>query len=178
MRGSTVARVTLLLITSAVLAAWAGAQGPPPALSASERVELFRKNRTLLENLVENGIGLADANDPLKRAEASRATATTLGNYLKRAATEGQSPDRVAELAELMAVVVREGVVPNADEADRLIPPQSRAERDRLAKVQTGTAADLDAIRQAIPTGGKVGDSEKVRAALDALTGLKDRLKK
>src|SRR6476659_8542934 len=134
MRGSTVARIALLLITFSALAAWAGAQGPAPALSAEQRAQLFKSNRTLLENLVENGITLADADEPLRRAAACQATALTLGNYLKRAATEDQNPDRVVELAELMTAVVRGGLVPNADEADRTIPPQSRAERDRLVK--------------------------------------------
>jgi hypothetical protein len=173
-----VARVTLLLITFAALAAWAGAQGPAPPLSAEQRAQLFKKNRTLLENLVENGIGLSSADSPLNRAEACQATAVTLGNYLKRAATEDQDPHRVAELADLMAGVVRDGLLPNADEAERTIPPQSRAERDRLARVQNAAAAELDAIRNLVPAGGKVGDSEKARAAIEALAGLKDRIKK
>jgi hypothetical protein len=173
-----VARVTLLLIAFAALAAWAGAQGPAPSLSPEQRAELFKKNRTLLENLVENGISLSSADSPLNRAEASHATAVTLANYLKRAATEDRDPDRVAELADLMTAVVRDGLLPNAAEADRTIPPQSRAERDRLAKVQGAAAAELEAIRILIPAGGKVGDSEKARAAIEALAGLKDKIKK
>jgi len=178
MRGSTVARFALLLTAFAALAAWAGAQGPAPALSPEQRAKLFKSNRTLLENLVENGITLADADDPLKRAEGCRATAATLGNYLKRAVTEDQNPDRVVELAELMTAVVREGLVPNVAEADRTIPAQSRKDRERLATVQKDAAADLDAIRAAIAAGGKVGDNEKVKAAIEALGALKEKLKK
>ncbi len=171
------ARLALLLTTFASLAAWAGAQGPPPSLSAADRVNLFKANRTLLENLVNDGITLADADDPLKRAEGSRATSLTLSNYLKRAATEDQNPQRVVELAELMHDVLRDGLAPNLEEAARIFPPDS-PQAAQLADLRRKSTADLDTFAQALPTAGKVAENEVVKKALAQLFDLRGRLAK
>lgn len=169
-------RVLLLLISFAALAAWAGAQGPTPPLTAADKMKLFKSNRTLIENLVNHGIDLSAAGDPLKRAEECRKTAVTLANYLERAAKEDQSPDRVVELAGLMGEVVREGLAPNLDEAERTIPVES-PQGKRVKELQNIVAADLDNVRSGIPA-GKVGDNPKVKAALASLAELKSKFGK
>lgn len=171
------ARALLLLITFAALSAWAGAQGPSPSLSAADKMKLFKSNRTLIENLVNHGIDLSGADDPLKRAEECRKTAVTLANYLERAAKEDQNPDRVAELAGLMGEVVGEGLAPNLDEAKRTFPPQSPQAR-RIRELNEAVAVDLDGVRTAVPAAGKVGENVKVRAALAALAELKSKFGK
>jgi len=172
-----VARALLLLTTFATLAAWAGAQGTAPPLSPADRVRLFKTNRTLVENLVNDGTELADfGEDALRRAVTCRRTTAVLAEYLSGAARD-QNPDRVAELADLMGVVVRDGLVPNLDEADRTIPAESRKLREQLAATQTGVTDDIDAVGRAIPP-GKVGESAKVKAALESLAALKAKVKK
>jgi len=171
-----VVRVLLLLISFATLAAWAGAQGPTPPLTAADKMKLFKSNRTLIENLVNHGIDLSAADKPLTRAEECRKTAVTLGNYLERAAKEDRNPDRVAELADLMGNVVRDGLAPNLDEAERTTPAES-PDGKRVKELQTIVANDLDNVRSTIPA-GKVADSPKVKAALAALTDLKSKFGK
>ena len=170
-------RVLLLLTTFAALSAWAGAQGPVPPLAAADKLKLFKSNRTLLDNLVSHGIDLSGADGPLKRAEECRKTAVTLGNYVERAAKEDKNPDRVAELAGLMGDVVRDGLAPNLDEAERTYTPDSPGGK-RVKELQGIAATDLDNVRAAIPTNGKVGDNPKVKAALAALAELKSKFGK
>lgn len=168
-------RALFTLVAAAALCAWAGAQGPAPALSAADQVKLLKNNRILIGDLVDHGIALANAGEPLKRAQACRATAVSLGNALKRAA-EDEDPDRVAELADLMTEVVREGLAPNLDEARRTIPPGS-PKLEELAALRVTAAADIDDIGSAIPAMGKLAGNEKVQKALAALTDLKPRVK-
>lgn len=165
--------VTLVAVTA--LAAWAGAQGPAPALPAADHLKLLRANRTLIDNLVDHGVQLAATDDPVQRADECRKTAQSLASALRRAADD-QDPDRVAELAGLMAEVVRDGLTPTLDEARGVIPRGDPREKD-LLRVATQATAGLDAVPAAIPA-GKVADSPKVRDALAALAALRANLGK
>ena len=62
-------RTMLSLIAFAALSAWVSAQGPSP-LSAEVQVKQFKSNRILIGSLVDRGIDLSNADNPLKRAEA------------------------------------------------------------------------------------------------------------
>jgi len=168
-------RSLVSLVTFAALSMWAGAQGPPPTLDAATQEKLFKNNRLLLENLVGHGIELANADNTLKKAEECRKTATTLANSLGQAAND-QDPDRVAELASLIGNVVRDGLVPNLNEAQQEIRPGDPREA-QLVKLRENATRDLDNLSK-IPTEGKVGDSQKVKEAIAALQTLKDGLKK
>ncbi|HEV3437935.1 MAG TPA: hypothetical protein VG122_11275 [Gemmata sp.] len=169
-------RSLVTLIAFMALAAWAGAQGPPPPLPAATQAKLFKSNRKLLENLVNHGIELAKADSPLRRAEECRKTAKTLANSLERAA-EDQDPDRVAELARLVGDVVREGLVPNLNAAQLEIQPGDPL-APQLVKVRELATGDLISLPARIPTDGKVGDSQKVKEAIAAIQALQSSLGK
>jgi hypothetical protein len=164
-------RTLFTLVAVTALCAWAGAQGPPSQLSAATQVKQFKANRLLIENLVDHGIYLAEADNPLLRADECRKTARTLANHLSRAIAE-QEPDRVAELANLFGEVVRDGLMPNLDEAKKMIPPGS-PDSERLRDVNESANSNLNEVRKALETPGKVGDSDKVKAALKTLEALK-----
>ena len=166
-------RALSTLVAFTVLSAWAGAQGTAP-LPAATQVKQFKNNRLLIENLVDHGIDLANADSSVNRAEACRQTAQTLANYLSRAADD-QDPDRVAELATLFGEVIRDGVVPNLDEAKKTTTPES-PDGQKLKKIGEYAGSTLGEVRKALETPGKVGDSEKVKAALTALDALKARV--
>jgi hypothetical protein len=168
-------RSLVTLVAFMALAAWAGAQGSSRPLDAATLEMLFKRDRTLLEHLVNHGVDLTDADDPLQRAEECRKTATTLANYLGRAADD-QDPDRVVELAGLMGDVVREGLVPNLNAAQEEIRPGDPREA-KLVKVREHATYDLDNLSK-IPSDGKVGNSEKVKEAIAALQALKARFEK
>jgi hypothetical protein len=164
----------LTLIAFVALSAWAGGQGTPPPLPAATQVKLFKTNRDLIASLVDHGIDLADADNPLGRARECRLTARALANALRRAADE-QDPNRVAELAGLFGDVVRDGLVPNLDAATREMKAGDPREPELLG-LRQNAVSDFNGVRAAIPTDGKVGDSDKVKAALAALDALKPKL--
>lgn len=168
-------RSVLTLFASAALCAWVSAQGPP-SLTAEIQVKQFKANRDLIQNLVDHGINLSNADNPLQRAEACRQTARTLANSLERAADEGDA-ERVAEFATLFAQVVREGLVPNFNEAKKSIDPKS-PDAERLSKVNDRVRSDIEGVLKSIPTDGKVGENDKVKSALAAIAELAGKFSK
>jgi hypothetical protein len=166
-------RLAYTTLAFVMLAAWAGAQGPPrAALSASEQLRLHRANRVLLVDLVDRGIDLGVANHPVDRAEACRKTARVLGVALLQAA-ESNDADRVAELGGHLESVVRDGLVPMIDEARRNIHPAS-PDSARLKLVRDTAASDLDGATK-LPE--KLADQPQVKDVVGKLGGLKERLK-
>jgi hypothetical protein len=168
-------RPVTTLLTFLALAAWAGAQGPPPGPTAADRLKLLRANHMLIENLVDHGIGMADADTPLKRAAQSRRTAQMLANEVQ-AAADGQNAARVAELSGHLDAVLRDALAPNLDRAARDAAPGSPAESE-VKSLRAAVLADVDGIRGAIPAGGKVGDDAGVRDARRKFESLRDKLK-
>lgn len=166
-------RTVLTLFVFAALSAWVSAQGQP-VLTAEIQVKQFKTNRILIETLVDHGIDLSNADNPLQRADACRQTARTLANYLERAADEGDA-ERVAEFAGLFNLVIRDGLIPNLNESKRTIAPES-PDAKRLKTVNQLARDDLKTIQAKIPTDGKVGDHEKVKSALAALQELIGKL--
>lgn len=165
----TVFTTTILL----ALAAWAGAQGPSRApLSADAQIHLHRANKTLLTDLVNNGIALGATDNPVGRVEACQATARVLGVALCRAA-EANDGDRVVELGDHLELVVRDGLAPLLDETKLHISPES-PEYKRLKKAQEHAVANLD---EAISTTSKLADNSKIRSLTGKLDGLRDKLK-
>jgi hypothetical protein len=162
---------TVLILLA--LSAWAGGQGPSrPALSAADQLRLHRANKTLLTDLVNNGIRLGTTEGTVDRVIACQATARALGVSLSRAADDNDS-DRVIELGSHLELVVRDGLVPLFDEAKIHITKES-PEYARLVKAQEGAASNLDDVRGAI---GKLGDNPPVRDISSKLNGLKEKLK-
>jgi hypothetical protein len=156
-------RPALTAVVLALLATWAGAQGPT---TAADKLRLHRANRALLTDLVGSGVRLAAADQPVTRAEACQQTARAVGLAVRRAA-EANEADRVAELGDHFNTLVGEGLVPALTEADAVVPRES-PEGVRLRAVRTGAAADLDAVDAALPPDG---------ALRAKLAELRERLK-
>jgi hypothetical protein len=168
-------RVLLSATVFLALAAWAGAQGPSPALSPAAHCEMFKTNQDLLQNLVYDGIKLADVDSPLQRAEQCSNTASMLARFLNHAATD-QNADRVVELAGLMTDVVRDGLVPNLNAAREQIKPGDPREA-ALIKVRDDVAHELGSIAGKLPADGNLAANQRVREAIEQLTALKSTLK-
>lgn len=168
-------RVGATLIVFLALAAWAGAQGPAPALTAADRVKLFKLNRDLVKDLVGHGVSLAKADDPLRRAEECRQTAHTLRVAVQWAA-DAEDANRVAELGDHLQAIVRDGMLPNLKEAQRDAAPGSPAE-DSLRSLRADIVGELDQLVNNLPTTGKVAESDQVRDLRQKLGNLRDSVK-
>jgi hypothetical protein len=168
-------RVLFTLFVFATLSAWAGAQGPAAGLSAAERLKMLRTNRMLIENMVDHGIDMANADTPLKRANECHRTARTLANAMQQAAVD-QNADRVAELCGHVDAVLREALAPNLQQARRDLRPGSPDESE-FKKLRESALRDFDGLRDAIPPTSKVAADAKVKEAFGKLESLRDMLK-
>ena len=168
-------RIATTLLVFAALSAWAGAQGPAPALTAADRLKLLRTNRVLIDNLVDTGIDMARADTPLSRAEVCYRTARKLSEEVQTAADQ-QNPGRVAELCGHLDAVVRDALEPNLAAAGRTIPPGS-PDDSKLKNLRATAAKDFDDLRGSMPVGGKVGGDSRVKEAMGKLESLRDKLK-
>lgn len=166
-------RAMVTVVAAVVVSAWAGAQGPAP-LSPADQVKLLKVNRILIGNLIDDSLALANAGNETERAAACRGTARSLANALKAAAHDADA-DRVAELADLMARVVRDGLMPNLETATRLVQPNS-PQAAQLAEVKTNAIRDLEEIAAAVPEDSLLAGHAKVHESLSNLASLRNRL--
>jgi len=105
-------RVGVMLAVFLGLAAWAGAQGPPP-LSTADQLNMLRANQGVIEELVDQTVKLGGADTPLMRAETCRKTTRTFVVWVSRSADEG-NPDRAAEFGGHLEAVVRDALIPTS----------------------------------------------------------------
>jgi hypothetical protein len=168
-------RTALTTLVLAALAAWASGQtGPPPGETAGERMNQFARNRALVELLVTRGVDLADADDPLVRARVCYVAAGEIGGRLREAVAAGD-PVRVAELAEYLAAVARDGLIPTLWDARRAIPAGTHDE-ETLVQLRDDAAAGLGQFAAAVPADGRFGTSARVQSARRHLTEARGAL--
>jgi hypothetical protein len=158
-----------------VLSAWVGAQAPPRTLSAADRARLFQHHRVLAAMLVDHGLGLAASRHPLERAEECHRTARTLGQALHRAAQE-QDTSRLSQLADLLTLMIREGLTPNLHEAARLISPQS-PEAKRLREIRDRSRGELSQLRRQLTLEEHSQTLPVLQTVLEQLTHVEDQLR-
>lgn len=164
-------RTALTLLVAAGLSAWASAQVPAPGPTAAEQLKLLTSNRKLLEDLIDSGLKLSDANTALDRAAECRRAAGVLSAALTRASADPTAdPDRLAELSDHLGAVLRDGLAPSLAEARSVIPRESQ-DFQRLEALERQAADDAAKAAAALPTAGKVGQTPQVR---DARGRLKD----
>jgi hypothetical protein len=167
-------RTALTVVILAALAAWASAQAPAPGAAAGERMDQFARNRALLESLVARGVELADADDPLKRAKVCHAAAGEIGGRVREAVAAGD-PVRVAELAEYLGAVARDGLIPTLRDARAAIPVKS-PEEEALVALRDEAGGGVGQAAAAIPEDGRIGTSAGVRGARQQLADARGQM--
>jgi hypothetical protein len=167
-------RTPAILIFAIALSVWASADDPARGPTAAEQLQLLRVNRSLLEDLLDHGLKLSDANTLIDRAEECRRSARTLSESLKWETENQADPNRVAELSDNLAVLVNDGLMPTLAEAETTIPNDSQ-DYKRLQEVRITADRELRDLEQAIPTVGPLGKSRQVQ---EARTRLSDVIRK
>jgi hypothetical protein len=133
-------------------------------LSSVVRAELLRRNRGLIEIVIQNSIALAGTDNPLNRAHACGILATRLADEIR--ANNANEADRAVELAEYLGVVLKVGVAANLAAARPGIPSGSNDEQ-RLYDVQDKTAETMRALEAFLPAdGAALDDSQRTRRAV------------
>ena len=104
-------RHTLSVVTAAVLAAIVGAQGPK-APSPAQRGELFKKNRPVIEKLVDQTLDSARTpNDYVKRADTYYHVLYKFNTEIAEA-NRDNDPARVEELTRHLGTLLDKGLAP------------------------------------------------------------------
>ncbi len=116
-------RNAAVLLVFAVLSAFAGAQGTPPALTASQQQQLFQKNRGMIKTLVDSSLKISQSgNDHKERARSYGEVVKQLQKELDKAAVDADV-SRLAELGKHLNTVLGEGLVPSLKKASDQIGP-------------------------------------------------------
>lgn len=140
-------RLLLILTVALGLIAVAPGQGGAPLPTAAEQLELLSSNRTLLEQLLESGVQLSDAETSLDRVEASRSAIESMTAALTSA--KDQPPGRIEELADHLGTLWDQGFTPSLEVARSEIRPGS-PEFERLEKLESGAVAELGEVTRTL----------------------------
>ena len=121
-------RFLSVVLFSAVLAAWVGAQNQTPRPSPADQARLVQRNRALYRTAVDRGLNLTKQYDALDRAGTCTELAKDWAKEVE-AAAKARDHVRVAELGKQLSQVVDQGVVANLEEARKKIEAGSLREK-------------------------------------------------
>jgi hypothetical protein len=126
-------RHTLTVVTAAFLAAVVGAQGPKGP-SPAQRGELFKKNRLVIENLVNQSLVSAHTpNDYVKRANSYYPVLYKFNREIAEA-REAHDIARVEELTHHLETLLDKGLAPTLVKARVQVENGTGVEEFRQAK--------------------------------------------
>ncbi len=166
-------RRLLALFAFAAFAAVVGAQGPK-ALMPPQRADLFKKNRPMIERLVEKTVESSQTpNDYVKRADSYYKVLFDFSQEITKA-REAKDSDRVEELTKLLQNLLDDGLRPTLADAREQVKngtgneDYQRVRDDLLAQVNA-LLADLN------DHAGAKKSLENARDNLNAITGPKKK---
>jgi hypothetical protein len=142
----------------------ASVSAPAPA----ERLRLFRRNRGLIEKVVQSGLLLAAERDPLRCAQCCADLAESLAIEIKDAA-HSKEGSRVAELGQHLRDLLKQGVAANVTTVRSQVekaPPDSSLRKDfaKLQRVHDQTTQVLQRLDRDLQRVVDPGDREAERA--------------
>jgi len=151
-------RHTLSVVTAAALAAVVGAQGPKGPLPP-QRAELFKKNRMVIEKLVDHTLESSrDRNDNVKVAKSYYAILYQFSTDIAEAA-RNRDTARVEELTRHLETILDKGLAPTLVEARKQV--ENGTGNEEYRKVKDDLLAQVDALHKIL------GDNPTARASLD-----------
>jgi hypothetical protein len=129
------------------------------------RARQIAQNQTLIAALVDRGLGLADEDDPARRADQLGMLAETLASEIGQAARNSES-GRVDELDAHLEKTRQEGLVESLEELREQAPPGSSLAQ-KLEKVKARTARTVKQLETELnaPTTGPAM-RERLRRAI------------
>jgi hypothetical protein len=142
---------------------------PTPGLSPKERVEQFRRNRALIEWMVDNSLKLLEKDEPLHRATVCREMADQLAEEIRQA-NKGSDGARAVELARHLNVLLKQGVAANLKAASKVIPPGT-SEYERLEAEQEHAIEALRKLKTDWLVAGGIPSEDDNRALREVQEG-------
>jgi hypothetical protein len=156
---------TLLQLT--VVALVCGLVGAQSTVTVGDRLNMLKRNRTLISDLVRHGVHLSQKNSDLDRADETLQSASRLRLAYNEAISNGDVP-RLLEVSDLLGGLIEKGFVPSYTEAQRLIKPGS-PDYDRFLALQAETERMLSDLVSTIPTTGEQWSHPDVQATRSKL---------
>ena len=169
-------RPILTLAVVAAVSLWASAQPHSAGPSAAEQLQMLKTNRDLLEDLLDHGMRVADANTPLDRAAACQRSTDRMAREMREAVDRADA-DRANEIGDYVERIVVEGFVPNFETARRDAKPGS-PDFERTRTMHRDAAESLDKLGAALPTEGPLSKSKRLQAARAKLADASAKLGK
>jgi len=167
-----VIRDLAVLLILAGLAAFAGAQGQKPPLTAAQQQQLFQKNRTMVQALVDSSLEISKSNDFVQRSRSYRKVAMQLQRELDDAAGDTDA-GRIVELGKHLDTVLRQGLAPSLRAAHQQIGPGG-TDRQNLLDMRNSTVELVDRLQN--KARNKWADTPEVRQVIESLESTKKDL--
>lgn len=166
-------RQAAVLLIFAVLAAFAGAQGTPAALTASQQQQLFQKNRSMIETLVDSSLKISKSgSEYTERARSYSDVVKQLQKELDKAAVDADV-SRLAELGQHLNTVLGQGLVPSLKVANGQIGADGTG-RDKLIDIRDLSVLIVDSLQSKVRD--RWADSPEVRELIEKLEKTKKDL--
>lgn len=125
-------RSASIFLLVAGMTAVVGAQGPRSGLTAAQQQELFQRNRSMIETLVDSTVEMSThSGDHLQRAKTYKNVLVEFQRELGNAANSSDA-GRIAELGSHLDTLMRQGMAPSMREAQRQIGPRGSGQQDLL----------------------------------------------
>ena len=159
-------RYAFSLIVAALLTVTVGAQGLKTLLP-QQKSELFKKNRLVIEKIVEKTVESARTpNDHVRQADSYYDILVKFNAEIGRA-REAKDTARVDELTHHLETLLDGGLTPTLEEAK--IQVENGTHAGKYVEVKAHLMTQLDALRAILDEG---------TAARKSLDGAKDRLQR
>ena len=169
-------RNLLTLMIAGAVSLWASAQSGTVGLSAAERLQLLKTNRDLLDDLLDQGTRVADANTPLDRAaECQRITDRLAREY--RTALDRSDADRAGEIGDHLDKIVSEGFAPNLEIARR-DSKRGSPDYERVQAIHRDAVQSLDELNALPLLDGPLAKSKRLRLIREKLAETAAKLGK
>jgi len=166
-------RHTLTVVAAALLAAIVGAQGPKGP-SPAQRGELFKKDRLVIENLVDQTLKSAHTpGDYVKRAESYYPVLLNFNQEIGKASDQHDAA-RVEELTRHLETLLDKGLAPTLVRAR--VQVENGTGNEEYRKVKSYLLAQVDALLGILAESPATKASlEGVKRKLDEINGPKKK---
>lgn len=161
------------LLIVVALAALTSAQGSKPGLTASQQQQLFQKNRTMIQMLVDSSLEISDKSGSY--IDRSRSYRKVIMEFQKELVTSANGSDagRVAEIGKHLDTVMRQGLAPSLQAAHRQIGPKGTGRED-LVEIRDYTLELVEWLQEQAKN--KWADTPEIREVIQALDLTKKEL--
>jgi hypothetical protein len=165
-------RKLLSIVGMAMLTAVVGAETAKTP-NARERAELFKKNRPLIERLIEKTVESSRTpNDYVKQADTYYKVLFDFSNEIKKA-RDSRENDRVQELTDHLTTLLEKGLMPTLKQARLQV--EGGTGEEEFQKVKAELLEQLEALLAVMSDTPVKPSLETAKARLNEISGSKKK---